>query len=1026
MQETTTIDHLPFELLQEILKHLPLDTTILRNVVLSSAAFAASLVNVGFANVHIRACFRQSCKPNMWEFLDKEGIRNSKFLALPFSYKVGLFMELLIEEPWALAELVESMEDNLMYFERWRVDPELAMRIVTCLLERAVDITTQANRLFRWSSRAGYLDVVKLLLAHPDVDPADDDNYAIKTASETGETEVVRLLLADSRVDPTAENDISLQYACDFARVDVVKMLLADKRVDPSANEEYCLIRSCTLGHLEILDSLLKAGVDATFEENNALRHTCKEGYLSLTKLLLQDKRVDPAVLNNAPIRLAAQYGHFETTKLLLDIESVDPSDEDSSALALAAENGHLQVVKLLLADGRSDVNSFNGFSILTAARNGHWDVVELLLTAPEIEADMQENLLLLQAIEAENLDIIKKIIAHPTVDPAIGDQYALTVAAELGFDKVVDLLLLDPRVSPCVNGDLYPALDEAISRGHVDVVARLLQDSRVKVTDRIMKNALSLGTKNIVIVRMLHAAFGATDPGDEIYEDVLTKRLGSLEIRQEILLLLPIDSTILWSAALLNKLLFTDILLHSNSFPTIHFSRQLKVSHEPDIWEFLNTENIRDAKWLQLPFSYKLAIYRKLMVAIPWPFADDMDSMDHNLMFYNRWKMSRETSLRITKALVADPSFKVGSQDNRLFRWAARSGYMETVQLLLQHPGIDPSCDDNYAIKCASDSGHIELVRLLLTDPRIDPSAENCIALHYACDRGFPQIIELLLKDPRVDPTSDNFYALQRTCIHGHADILRILMQVLDPSSLDNIAILQASRNSHSEIVRLLLTDSRVNPSVQRNKALVYAVSRGDLEIARLLLAAERVHPANVYENLILSAVQRQNVEMVRLLVEDGRIDPCDNGGSLAMHLCTDRGDVEILKVLLEDPRVDAGVDDQYALQLAIRRGHHDVVEVLLAHPTVDPTIKELSLLRCAYMTKFNNDKIVKLLLADERVQKAKDLIPCFDDSVAKDVADAENEIECHLSDDHDLVHEEYSGDSEEEWTDEDEEEVY
>ena len=51
----------------------------------------------------------------------------------------------------------------------------------------------------------GDIELVKLLLSDPRVDPSADNNFAIKKAAENGHYKIVKLLLNDPRVDPSVE-----------------------------------------------------------------------------------------------------------------------------------------------------------------------------------------------------------------------------------------------------------------------------------------------------------------------------------------------------------------------------------------------------------------------------------------------------------------------------------------------------------------------------------------------------------------------------------------------------------------------------------------------------------------------------------------------------------------------------------------------------------------------------------------------------------------------------------------------------
>jgi hypothetical protein len=80
----------------------------------------------------------------------------------------------------------------------------------------------------------GHVEVVKLLLADPRVDPSANDDEAFNDACMDGHVEIVTLLLADTRVNPSANDDEAVQSACRDGSVEVVTLLLADSRVNPS------------------------------------------------------------------------------------------------------------------------------------------------------------------------------------------------------------------------------------------------------------------------------------------------------------------------------------------------------------------------------------------------------------------------------------------------------------------------------------------------------------------------------------------------------------------------------------------------------------------------------------------------------------------------------------------------------------------------------------------------------------------------------------------------------------------------
>jgi hypothetical protein len=165
----------------------------------------------------------------------------------------------------------------------------------------------------------GPMVVIKYLIKNKCVDP----RLGIKSASKHGHVEVVKLLLGDPRVDPSADDNYAIRFASGKGHVDVVKLLLSDPRVIPSAFDSF------------------------------VIRWASGNGHVDVVKLLLSDPRVDPSAEYNYAIRWASRNGHVEVVKVLLNDPRVDPSTVDNYAIRFASENGHTKVVKVLLSDPR-------------------------------------------------------------------------------------------------------------------------------------------------------------------------------------------------------------------------------------------------------------------------------------------------------------------------------------------------------------------------------------------------------------------------------------------------------------------------------------------------------------------------------------------------------------------------------------------------------------------------------------------------------------------------------------------------
>ena len=88
---------------------------------------------------------------------------------------------------------------------------------------------------------------------------------------------------------------------------------------------------------------------------NDEFIEAAKTGDIDKVRLLLNDKRVEPAADNNHAIRGASYYGYLEVVRLLLNDIRVDPAANNNYAIRMASRNGHTEVVKLLLTDSRVD-----------------------------------------------------------------------------------------------------------------------------------------------------------------------------------------------------------------------------------------------------------------------------------------------------------------------------------------------------------------------------------------------------------------------------------------------------------------------------------------------------------------------------------------------------------------------------------------------------------------------------------------------------------------------------------------------
>lgn len=138
---------------------------------------------------------------------------------------------------------------------------------------------------------------------------------------------------------------------------------------------------------------------------------------------------------------------------------------------------------------------------------------------------------------------------------------------------------------------------------------------------------------------------------------------------------------------------------------------------------------------------------------------------------------------------------------------------------------------------------GEAEAVSTLLEDKDVTKTNANN-SLMMASANGHSEVVKILLADRRVDPSANGGYAIMWPSVNGHLEVLRLLLADgrVDPSAGDNQAIRLAAMTGHWEVIKLLLADGRADPSVNNNCAIESASADGNSEVVELLLADRRV----------------------------------------------------------------------------------------------------------------------------------------------------------------------------------------
>ncbi len=90
--------------------------------------------------------------------------------------------------------------------------------------------------------------------------------------------------------------------------------------------------------------------------------------------------------------------------------------------------------------------------------------------------------------------------------------------------------------------------------------------------------------------------------------------------------------------------------------------------------------------------------------------------------------------------------------------------------------------------------------------------------ALIASSKKNHTEVVKILLADPRVNPSAEDNDAIKSASTNGHAEVVKLLLDDgrANPSANNNYAIIIASRYNHPEVVKLLLEDERGETKVR------------------------------------------------------------------------------------------------------------------------------------------------------------------------------------------------------------------
>jgi ankyrin repeat protein len=784
--------------------------------------------------------------------------------------------------------------------------------LVSFLLDAGADVNLTGGAYctsLQAAARDGYEEIVQLLIQRGASVNLKGGVFgsALEAAAVGGHRRAVEILW-----EAKAEAGVSLQMSCLRGHQDVVQYFLdqgCDLNEHPERSET--ALQAALAGqHHSLVDRLLGLGADIS------------NTYGRLGTVL----------------QMAAWTGRIDLVRRCLE-QSVNPW----------RANGLLDMdaLKYLGCKLPSSIKAPSAFPIVFAAAGGHSQIVQILLDAPRVSRKHKMSLRSLfpgedntarfeqslghalhAALDADHQEISSLLLRHdirvdwPTVqcactksDPDFVTSLlerclaadrkghtvnALSAAAAHCRLELVEVLL--PRVVECKEftpGDLATALRNAVSKGHPEIVDRLLASGAQPTFESPPLGGLFAGPPRMEAVLPAAVASGR-------------RRLVQmfLDRNTEVNVVDNTDGTALQAAAYAGAEDIVDDLLAHGADPNVEggrFGTAVQAAaaggHEtvvkalidrganllcqggrPDEWEHFDTRS----EWQDLRPEDAKNEYQRL-------------------------------TLKFELAAKTRPSRSQNGLHGTALQAAAVGGNVRIVAMLIE-AGSDVNDIDRLGqtpLHRAAYHGHMD-VAVLLVSKGAKPEAIDCccrtpmlLAVIAGQQETFAYLFSLERKLGEPSGVDGPQKALHLAAKHGHIGIVEHLLaaqiDLEDTDTEGQTALLAAAAHGQYSMVRFLLdngSDIHCHNNDQQT-ALYLAARSGHDDVVRLLLAsgADSLALARQGQPALHAAVTAGHHQVVYLFAEHGSppLDLRNRSGRTALHLAAHRQDWDMVALLLK-----------------------------------------------------------------------------------------------------------------------------
>jgi ankyrin repeat protein len=313
--------------------------------------------------------------------------------------------------------------------------------------------------------------------------------------------------------------DNALDCAILANRVDLVRALLRHGAKPSEYSAYYAAKKDPKILH-SIMEFYPETINKPTHNHSTAIHAAARDGHNENLHTLVYYGGANPDatdVNGITPTQLALKNEHHETVKLLMQYPgTMFNGPYRGDLLANMTKDGDIkQMIELKKQERKADLEYFKEFKIknpgvieedidylIVAIRKNDVRAIRgCLIAYPDIKVVNTSNLYcstpLTEAIQNlarndkdkynEALEIVQMLLKTPGIDinACMGSSEPLLfMATSIGDVAALELFLADPKLDPNKQDNLgYTALHDAVERGHLNCVKRLLQDERVDST---------------------------------------------------------------------------------------------------------------------------------------------------------------------------------------------------------------------------------------------------------------------------------------------------------------------------------------------------------------------------------------------------------------------------------------------------------------------------------------------------------------------------------------------------------------